>query len=80
MNGSTFISAEQLPEVFAGLSFKLSTMRVILPDGTPLTRAQFKVLYGGYTYALDRSNERTTRDAWRAFTDNHAFRPPFVNA
>lgn len=80
MNNSTFVSAEQLASVFAGCSFKLSTMRVILPDGTPVNRAQFKVLYGGYTYALDCNNERTTRDAWRAFTENHAFRPPFVNA
>lgn len=78
MNDCRFICAEILPEVFKGLSFKLSTMRVILADGTPLTKAQFKVLFGGYTFALDRYNIRTTRDAWRAFTGNEAYRPPFV--
>jgi hypothetical protein len=78
VNKSTFISAENIPVIFEGLSFNLMTMRVILPDGTPLRKEQFKVLYGGYTYALDFSNEHTTRDAWRAFTNNMAFRPPFV--
>lgn len=78
MNESRFIAADALAELFAGCVFKLSTMRVILPDGRALNRAQFKVLFGGYTFALDNLNERTTRDAWRAFTDNAAFRPPIV--
>lgn len=78
MNNATFIAADQLSELFAGCSFKLATMRVILPDGRALNRSQFKVLFGGHTFALDRENIRTTRDAWRAFTDNEAFRPPIV--
>ena len=75
---TTFVSAQDLAPLFAGCSFKLSTMRVILPDGRALNRAQFKVLFGGLTFALDHNNERTTRDAWRAFTDNQAFRPPII--
>ena len=78
MNGSTFVCSSQLAELFDGYAFKLSTMRVILPDGRALNRAQFKVLFGGLTFALDRENVRTTRDAWRAFTENAAFRPPII--
>jgi len=78
MNGRTFVLAEELPTLFAGMAFRLSTMRVVLPDGRELKRSQFKVLFGGLTFALDRENVRTTRDAWRAFTDNQAFRPPII--
>ena len=60
MTNSTFVAAQDLPQVFAGYSFRLSDMKVIL------------------TFALDRNNEKITRDAWRAFIDNAAFRPPIV--
>lgn len=78
MNESSFIDAGALAEIFAGLSFDLAKMRVIMPDGRLLNKAQFDVLFGGYTYVLDQNNERTTRSAWRAFTANAAFRPPIV--
>ncbi len=78
MNESRFIDAGALAEIFAGLSFDLAKMRVIMPDGRLLNKAQFDVLFGGYTYVLDQNNERTTRSAWRAFTANAAFRPPIV--
>lgn len=76
--GCTFVGASHLAQVFAGLSFNLEKMRVVLPDGTLLDRARFDVLFGGYTYVLDVNNERTTRSAWRAFTANEAYRPPIV--
>lgn len=78
MNESRFIGAGALAEIFAGLSFDLAKMRVIMPDGRLLNKAQFDVLFGGYTYVLDQNNERTTRSAWRAFTANAAFRPPII--
>ena len=33
----------------------------------PLNRERFNVLFGGYTFMLDRNNERLTRKAWDAF-------------
>ena len=75
---SRFISAQDVPVLFAGLSFDLAKMRVVMPDGRLLNKAQFDVLFGGYTYVLDQNNERTTRSAWRAFTSNAAFRPPII--
>lgn len=78
MNESRFIGATSLAEIFAGLSFDLAKMRVVMPDGRLLNKAQFDVLFGGYTYVLDQNNERTTRSAWRAFTANAAFRPPII--
>lgn len=78
MNGRTFLTVTDLPEFFRGVSFNTSSKRAILPNGAALNRSQFRVWFGGYTFALDAHNERTTRDAWRAFTSNHAFRPPTV--
>lgn len=75
---SNFIAAHALGEIFAGLSFNLEKMRVVLPDGRLLSKAQFDIAFGGYTWALDRENVRTTRSAWKAFTANEAFRPPIV--
>ena len=76
VTGSTFVGASHLAEVFAGLSFDLEKMRVVLPDGRLLNKARFDVLYGGYSYALDVNNERTTRSAWRAYNCAWLFRLP----
>lgn len=78
VTGSTFVGAHQIPVIFEGLKFNLEKMRVVMPDGRLLDRARFDVLFGGYTYVLDITNERTTRSAWRAFTANEAYRPPIA--
>jgi hypothetical protein len=78
VTGSTFVGAHLIPVVFEGLKFNLAKMRVELPDGTLLDKARFDVLFGGYTYVLDVNNERTTRSAWRAFTQSQAYRPHIV--
>jgi hypothetical protein len=71
-----FVSAENVPILFAGLSFNLTKMRIVFPDGRLLKKSQFEVLFGGYSFALDVRNERVTRSAWKAFTQNEAYRPP----
>ena len=78
ITGATFLSVHQIPVIFDGLAFNLAKMRVVMPDGRLLDRARFDVLFGGYTYAMDINNERTTRSAWRAFTANEAYRPTIV--
>ena len=74
----SFLSIVDQIALFNGLSFHLPKMRVVLPDGTMLNKRQFDIMFGGYTYSLDANNERTTRSAWKAFTDNEAFRPPII--
>jgi hypothetical protein len=75
---TNFVGAHDLAPLFAGLSFDLSKMRVIMPGSQALNKAQFDIAFGGYTFALDHRNERTTRSAWKAFTANEAFRPPII--
>ena len=76
MTDGRFVSANVLAVIFEGLRFDLAKMKVVLPDGRMLNKARFDVLFGGYTFTLDRHNERTTRSAWKAFIANEAFRPP----
>jgi hypothetical protein len=73
-----FVCAANLAKMFEGLSFNLEKMRVVLPNGQLVHKAQFDVIFGGHIWALDQHNERITRSAWKAFTANEAFRPPII--
>ena len=69
--------AEQMG-MFEGFVYIEEQHRVLIPDGTILKPEQFKVKFGGFTFHLDSSNEKTTRDAWEAFTQNQAYICPKV--
>jgi len=75
---TTFVDASKLNEVFAGLKFNITTMKVVLDNGTEVDKQRFKILFGGLTYSLDENNEHVTRNAWKAFTRNHNFRPEII--
>lgn len=75
-SGTTFLNNEQQAELFSGCVYVQSMHKVFVPGGYLLKPEQFKVAYGGYTFTMDAANERTSRDAWEAFTQNQAFRCP----
>lgn len=77
--GSQTIFANQLPEYFAGCVYVQSLHRVLTPDGLLLPPEQFKASYGGYLFALDPENSKTTKSAWEAFTESQAVRFPKVH-
>lgn len=76
VQGSTFATNEDQIALFAGCVYVNDAHRVLVPGGNLLKPEQFKVAYGGYTFTMDAANEKTTRDAWEAFTQNQAFRCP----
>jgi hypothetical protein len=76
VTGSTFVGNEDQLELFAGCVYIQDQHRVLIPGGTILKPEQFKVAYGGYTFTMDNANEKTTRDAWEAFTQSQAYRCP----
>jgi hypothetical protein len=80
VSGSTFVGNDDQVELFAGCVYIQDIHRVLVPGGQLLKSEQFKVMYGGYTFTLDNANEKTTRDAWEAFTQSQAFRAPRANA
>lgn len=80
VEGATFVGNEQQLALFNGCVYIQDIHRVLIPGGIILKPEQFKVHFGGYTFTMDNANEKTTKDAWEAFTQNQAFRAPRVNS
>lgn len=76
VTGATFLSIEQQVTMFAGSVYVLEQNRILVPGGQLLKPEQFKVMYGGYSFPMDNANERTSRDAYEAFTQHQAVRYP----
>lgn len=76
VGGSTFLSIEQQLDMFEGCVYVCDANRVLVPGGLLLKADQFRIMFGGYTFPMDKANERTSRDAWEAFTQSQAFRCP----
>ena len=76
VTGNTFLSATDQVEFFKGCVYIYELHRVLVPGGNTLAPERFRVRYGGYTFMMDNLNQRTSRDAWEAFTQNQAYRAP----
>lgn len=76
VSGNTFLNAEGQKGLFHGCVYVLDRHRVLVPGGHLLKPEQFKVAYGGYAFSMDNVNERTSRNAWEAFTESQALRAP----
>lgn len=77
--GATFIRPDQAATLFAGCFYLADTHRVLVPGGKIYKPDQFKAIFGGYTFVMDASNSRTSRNAFEAFTENQVFRPQIVD-
>ena len=77
--GTTFIRPDQAATLFAGCFYLADTHRVLVPGGKIYKPEQFKAVFGGFTFIMDATNNRTSRDAFEAFTQNQVFRPPIVD-
>jgi hypothetical protein len=76
VTGATFLTIEQQIEMFAGCVYVVDQHQALVPGGVMLKPEQFRVTFGGFSFPMDNANERTSRDAWEAFTQNQAFRVP----
>lgn len=76
VTGHTFLGAEAQKGIFAGCVYVQDRHRVLIPGGILLKHDQFRVAFGGYSFSMDNVNERTTRDAWEAFTESQVLRAP----
>lgn len=77
--GFQYLSPSQQKEHFAGCVYVRNMHRIFVPDGGLIGPEQFKVQYGGYIYALDDTNSKSTPDAWKVFTQSQAIIFPKVN-
>lgn len=76
VTGSTFLSPSQQAEMFKGCVYVSDAHAILVPGGELQDQGRFRVTFGGFTFAMDTSNERTVRNAWEAFTESQALRPP----
>lgn len=74
--GPQYLAAQQQTEHFKGCVYVRDLHRIYVPDGALLKPDQFKVMYGGYVFALDSGNEKVTKNAFEAFTESQAVRYP----
>lgn len=72
-SGFQFIGGTQLADMFRGCVYVGSINRILTPSGVMMKQEQFNITYGGYTFTLDDSNEKTTRKAWEAFTESQLY-------
>lgn len=77
--GNTFLDAAGTRELFGSCVYVKNVGRVLVPGSGLMSEKQFRVLFGGYTFAMDDINQRTTRNAWEAFTENQMIRPPLAD-
>lgn len=75
-SGLQILAVTQQLEYFQGCVYIESMDKVFVPGGRLLNRTRFDVIYGGYWFGLDTSNEKTTKSAWEAFTVSMAFDHP----
>lgn len=76
--GHQFMTPEQQAEFFAGCVYVRHHHKAWCPDGSMMSPEQFKAVYGGYLFSMDCGNEKTTKNAWEAFTQSQAVRFPKV--
>jgi hypothetical protein len=76
VEGTTFLTPEQQAELFKGCVYVEDANKILVPNGSMLKQEQFRARYGGYTFIMDARNERTSRNAWEAFTETQALRHP----
>lgn len=79
VSGSTFLSPAEQQKLMSGCVYVVSNHRVLVPGGTMLKPDGFKAKFGGYTFAMDSRNERTSRNAFEAFTESQCLRPPVAD-
>lgn len=76
LSSNQFLAATQQVEHFRGCVYIRDMHRIFTPDGAFLKPEQFKATYGGFTFSMDSMNEKTTRNAFEAFTESQAVRFP----
>lgn len=78
-SGYQFIGGSQLVDHFKGCVYVADSHRILTPNGQMLKSEQFNAMYGGYVFALDDGNEKTTKKAFEAFTENQCIMFPKVD-
>jgi hypothetical protein len=79
VEGQTFLGADAQRDLFKGCVYVQDRHRVLVPGGNLLKPEQFRVAFGGYVFAMDDINQRTSRNSWEAFTESQILRAPMAD-
>lgn len=72
--GVNYLNADQQLELFKGCVYVEDQHVIITHEGYALDAQRFDVRYGGFCFALDAVNTKTTPSAWKAFTQSQVLR------
>ena len=78
-SGFQYKAPIQQIDYFKGCVYVRDLDRVMVPDGELLRPGQFKATYGGHVFALDSEGDKTTRNAWEAFTESQVVSYPIAH-
>lgn len=76
VTGNTFLTLEQQVRHFMGCVYILDDHRVLIPGGYVINQDRFRTLFGGFSFPVDASNGKVTKNAWEAFTESQLLRAP----
>jgi len=76
--GLQYLTPDAQLEYFKNCTYIINTHRVLRPNGSLVSPEQFKVIYGGYDFAMDNENHKSSKCAWEAFTKSRAVNFPVV--
>ena len=74
--GATILSVDQQLELFKGCVYVQDEHKILIPGGDLLKPDQFRAAYGGFSFIMDNSNSRVSRNAWECFTESQSIRFP----
>jgi len=78
--GLQYLTPDAQFDHFKGCVYIIKTHTILRPNGTQVSPEQFKVIYGGYDFAMDTENHKSTKCAWEAFSKSRAVKFPIVES
>lgn len=78
--GFQLVAGSNLVDFFKGCVYIIQQHRMLTPNGAMYRPEQFNAAYGGYVFALDADNDKTTRKAFDAFTESQFASLPKVDS
>lgn len=79
VNGVRYMHPTQQEQHFRGCVYVTDLNAVMTPSGTVLDQSRFRSVFGGYEFALDPQQTKSTKNAWETFVESRAFDWPKVN-
>jgi len=75
-----FMGVHDQLSYFAGCVYVRADDKIYLPDGGMVNQSRFNAIYGGFLFVMDGEGQKTTDNAYQAFTQNRVYQPPHCHA